>query len=383
MAKRFTDTEKWRRPWFRKLSLEHKSLWIYMLDSCDHAGIWYKDFELASFLIGAEISESEVLSVFSKQIKVLDDAHWFFPDFIVFQYGRLRNNNSAHIGVLRILNMYGLSGDIANDGRKLIPSGKLSKKLKVEIYSECGGRCIYCNTIVGDEYHIDHITPRVKMGKSESWNLVLACIPCNTKKSDFDIPEFIKRSGLESDPILARLKSLKKGLFSPHVGAKDKDKNKDKDKDKDQSKVQGFDEFWKMYPRKKDKGHARDAWKKIAADKHPKIMAAIKAQQQSMLELINKGDDKFVKHPATWLNKECWDDDFGNIAPSELSAKSRPSPKCIACGIKPPVPFTVVCAGCSWCVICDDAGRESKKDPKDLVPNKKGRGAICKPCAKK
>ena len=50
MAKRFTDTDIWKKKWFRKLPLEIKLLWCYLKDSCDHAGVIEFDAEVISFL---------------------------------------------------------------------------------------------------------------------------------------------------------------------------------------------------------------------------------------------------------------------------------------------------------------------------------------------
>ena len=55
MSKRFTDTEKWDRPWFLALPPEYKAFWEYLRDKCDRAGIWYVNFELASYLIKSPI----------------------------------------------------------------------------------------------------------------------------------------------------------------------------------------------------------------------------------------------------------------------------------------------------------------------------------------
>ncbi len=100
MAKRFTDSEKWERPWFRKLPNEYKLFWIYLLDKCDSAGFWYVDIELASFLIGEIITEENALKYLGKQIKVLANNKWQIVDFVTFQYGKLVPNNNLHRSVL-------------------------------------------------------------------------------------------------------------------------------------------------------------------------------------------------------------------------------------------------------------------------------------------
>jgi len=52
VSKRFTDSEKWRDPWFRRLPTEYKLLWLYLLDECDVSGVWKVDLELATMIIG-------------------------------------------------------------------------------------------------------------------------------------------------------------------------------------------------------------------------------------------------------------------------------------------------------------------------------------------
>jgi hypothetical protein len=47
MAKRFTDSEKWKKPFIKKLPMQYKLLWFYLLDDCNHAGVWQVDLEIA------------------------------------------------------------------------------------------------------------------------------------------------------------------------------------------------------------------------------------------------------------------------------------------------------------------------------------------------
>jgi hypothetical protein len=98
MAKRFTDTQKWEKPWFRKLPNKYKLLWIYITDRCDIAGVWYADFELASIFIGEKIKEEEALLILDKQIEVRG-GRWLINDFIQFQYGSLSDSNRMHNAV--------------------------------------------------------------------------------------------------------------------------------------------------------------------------------------------------------------------------------------------------------------------------------------------
>ena len=108
MAKRFTDSTKWKKPWFRKLKPEYKVFWFYLLDQCCHAGIWEVDFELAEFFCG-KLDINEIKKVFSKQIKEFDQGkRWFIQDFIDFQYGELNDKVNAHKSAINRLKKYKL-----------------------------------------------------------------------------------------------------------------------------------------------------------------------------------------------------------------------------------------------------------------------------------
>lgn len=101
MAKRFTDTEKWERPWFRKLPWMYRELWLYVCDKCDVAGIWYVDLEVAAFLIGSPLELEKSLGFFEKQITILEaGSKWLLKDFAPFQYGELTPNNNLHKSVM-------------------------------------------------------------------------------------------------------------------------------------------------------------------------------------------------------------------------------------------------------------------------------------------
>jgi hypothetical protein len=66
-----------------------------------------------------------------------------------------------------------------------------------------------------------------------------------------------------------------------------------------------FDEFWTVYPLRKAKGAARTAWAKALkkTDAHVIIAAAASYRDDP------NRDPRFTKHPATWLNGECWNDE--------------------------------------------------------------------------
>lgn len=108
MAKRFTDTEKWKDPWFQDLPIKYKCLWFYILDQCTCAGIWKVNIRLASFQIGESFEESEIKRIFKDRIIDLGDGKWFLSKFITFQYGILSENCKPHLAVIKELNEHDL-----------------------------------------------------------------------------------------------------------------------------------------------------------------------------------------------------------------------------------------------------------------------------------
>ena len=71
------------------------------------------------------------------------------------------------------------------------------------------------------------------------------------------------------------------------------------------SKEEQFEAFWKSYPRRVAKGAARKAFDK--AIKKTTLENMLKA----ITEYVAKKPEKIdFKHPATWLNGECWDDEW-------------------------------------------------------------------------
>lgn len=101
MAKRFTSTEKWSDPWFRKLSPRLKCLWDWMFTQCDIAGSIDPDWGLASFQIGEECNASDV-QAFGDRVSTLPSGRLLLKCFIEFQYGELTQSCRSHVSVIAI-----------------------------------------------------------------------------------------------------------------------------------------------------------------------------------------------------------------------------------------------------------------------------------------
>ncbi len=120
MAKRFTDSNKYKKTFIRGLQGAYKLLWDFLYHDCDHAGIWIVDFKIAQYYIGEDmpVNMAEAIKQFNEgeiRVVVIDSGKkWFIPSFIEFQYGKLSRTNKAHNNVIPPLLKYHLIDENLN-----------------------------------------------------------------------------------------------------------------------------------------------------------------------------------------------------------------------------------------------------------------------------
>jgi len=109
-----------------------------------------------------------------------------------------------------------------------------------------------------------------------------------------------------------------------------KSKETQKENIKRKKIAEQFERFWQAYPEKKAKQTAAQKFERILqqeGDITEVLLAAIAAQTEERKNLAANGS--FVpiwKHPATWLNGRCWEDEpskpsTSNTAPHDTSKK--------------------------------------------------------------
>ena len=155
---------------------------------------------------------------------------------------------------------------------------------------------------------IQHNIPISKGGKHELSNISVICRSCNLSIQDQEtgplnnkevIAEWEKISGIPNNGI-------------PSIG-KDrlgKDSIESAQKCEDENGVEKrFEKFWEAYANKKGKKNAHKAFLKINPDEElfAKIMEGVNQYHKSRNWL-----EGYRKDPATWLNGECWEDDYSN-----------------------------------------------------------------------
>lgn len=69
--------------------------------------------------------------------------------------------------------------------------------------------------------------------------------------------------------------------------------------------LEGFAEFWLAYPKKKNKGDAEKAWKKLKPDLAVCLTAIATAKESNSWK---KDNGQFIPYPASWLNAKAWED---------------------------------------------------------------------------
>lgn len=102
MAKRLTDTEKWKDDWYIQLSNDYKIVWQWLLDSCSHAGICKRSMGLLNLMCKTDISESQMIEKLEGRVLVVGNS-WFIPKFIKFQYTTLLSNKPVIISTVKDL----------------------------------------------------------------------------------------------------------------------------------------------------------------------------------------------------------------------------------------------------------------------------------------
>lgn len=114
MAKRFTDTDKYKKPFLRTLPGPYKLFWDFLIHECNYAGIWIVDFEIAQIYIGTDMKITyrkslELFNTGETRIYEFDEGKkWFILPFLKLQYRELSETNVVHIRITNILETYNL-----------------------------------------------------------------------------------------------------------------------------------------------------------------------------------------------------------------------------------------------------------------------------------
>ncbi len=102
MAKRLTDTEKWKDDWYISLSNDDKIVWQWLLDNCSHAGLCKKGISMLNLMCRVNYNEQQLLEKMDGRVVCIKN-YWFIPKFIKFQYTTLLSAKPVIVSVVRDL----------------------------------------------------------------------------------------------------------------------------------------------------------------------------------------------------------------------------------------------------------------------------------------
>ena len=127
MASRLTDTTIWKKQkWFKKLSVTHKLVWKYLLDECNHAGVWkidlselledlgVDDFDFSEFLksCNSDFDKKTGKGIIRQRIMQFNEDFVWITGFMTFQYGGktqiISSKNNVLSSAINILKAHSL-----------------------------------------------------------------------------------------------------------------------------------------------------------------------------------------------------------------------------------------------------------------------------------
>jgi hypothetical protein len=101
------------------------------------------------------------------------------------------------------------------------------RHLRKTIYARERGHCFYCMRRIASRMQcLDHVLPRVQMGRNSYRNLVCCCLDCNSRKGGMAAKDFLRLlyreqrlSASEFDARLRALEQLAAGKLRPELGS--------------------------------------------------------------------------------------------------------------------------------------------------------------------
>jgi len=136
MAKRFTDSEIWKKQrWFKKLNPIDKLVFFYLKDECDHAGFYKIDiisliedigledkFDINEFInrINKDYDPISGEQIVKERLKIVSNNYIWITGFIKFQYqnkeGLINQKIPAVKSALAILKKHNVFDESLNKG---------------------------------------------------------------------------------------------------------------------------------------------------------------------------------------------------------------------------------------------------------------------------
>lgn len=201
MAKRYTDSEKWKDSWFKKLPIEIKTLWLFMLDTCSSIGIWQNQFDEFKLYTGYDCSASDIVTYMSDRVIIHGEDSFFIHKFISYQYDVLYENHPIHAKYIKELRDKMLDDYVDIEQSKDLKRVRLSKKIKLKIFLKNSYKCEYCSNAYPQEcLTVDYVHPLHDGGKIVESNMICCCVSCLAHKASLGLKEFFRKASISLSP---------------------------------------------------------------------------------------------------------------------------------------------------------------------------------------
>ncbi len=150
-------------------------LWQYIIDDCDHAGVWVADFDLVTFQVGFKVDEEKLCAWLGDKVVKLSDERYFIPSFFEFQYGDAKDGFKAKqyaIKELRAWNLLDESDSLVDLTNSYLSVTRLSvdchikSKSKIKIKINTGSAEGASDPASPEEYETVYDDYPKKVGKS-------------------------------------------------------------------------------------------------------------------------------------------------------------------------------------------------------------------------
>jgi hypothetical protein len=102
--KRFSETEKWKDPWFRGLRPASKLLFLYIVDSCNNAGFWEEDKDFSCYSTGLNSEQYDgAIKGLNRGLIGADGWYWVRTFLKHQKNSELNPDNKAHKQIISLL----------------------------------------------------------------------------------------------------------------------------------------------------------------------------------------------------------------------------------------------------------------------------------------
>ena len=122
MGRRMVETDRWNKPWYRKLGPHGRDIWNWLNDNVELSGVWEIDLERFSFEVGFDVTMEQIEKVFGDRIRKLPDNKLWIPAIANFQNPALSDKCNAHIKIIARMKQLG----IWDEYLELFPDGYIA-----------------------------------------------------------------------------------------------------------------------------------------------------------------------------------------------------------------------------------------------------------------